>query len=413
MYRFIFVLFVLFLSFSAWPQNTYNVYINEIRANDAGQDNREFLELIGPAGTVLTNFRIAHHNGASGSDGEVWSSTIGTFNIPDDGITDNNGTALGFYVLGDNHVTNVDETTGWTNDRLIDTTAGLILYDDLNNIIDAVVWGNAGDLTVDDPGTVTITPPTNADNYLHVTVADDAGNNSLEAPNDIVGDDGSGWTNSGETPGAINTAQTGGDVALPVMLSSFGAIAEQNHIILEWVTESEVNNLGFEILRSTQNPDNFVLISSYQYNTALQGQGNTNNRTEYSYTDNSVDESLAYWYKLVDVDFNGNRTGHGPISANLNANTIGDFVLHQNYPNPFNSSTTLSYELPKATFVRIDVFNALGQKIRSISANQNAGLQRVIWDGRNKMNQIVSSGIYYYTVQAGDKLESKRMILLK
>ena len=140
-------IFVLLFTISCLSQNAYEVYFNEIRANDSGLDNREFIELIGPAGTDLTNFKIAHYDGAQDSDGEVWTITIGNFVIPYDGITDSTGKNLGFYIIGDNHVPNVDESTGWTNNMLLNDNGGLVLYDDSNNIIDAVAWESAGDLT--------------------------------------------------------------------------------------------------------------------------------------------------------------------------------------------------------------------------------------------------------------------------
>lgn len=417
MFRLMSIFLVFLLTISAWSQNTYKVYFNEIRANDNGNDNIEFIELIGPANTDLTGFWIAHYNGSSGIQGTIWTHSI-NFTIQNDGIIDNNGNPLGIYVYGSDHAQLsgiVDET--WSNtDNLLDVTAGLVLYDASNNIIDAVAWLSSGDLTSE--AALTASPPTNADNYLAViTVGDDGSDNSMEAPNNILGDDGSGWVNNSATPGVINSSQTSGDVALPVTLSSFSAIINKNKVILEWTTESEVNNLGFEILRSTQNQDNFVLISSYQYNPDLQGQGNTNNRTEYSFIDNSIDENLAYWYKLVDVDFNGNRTEHGPISANLNTNTIGDFRLHQNFPNPFNPNTTIQFEIPPEVenqHVVLSIYNQLGENVVTLfKGTAESGSHLVNWDGTNRFGRKLSSGVYIYTLQSENFVSSMKMVLLK
>ena len=408
-------IFVLLFTISCLSQNAYEVYFNEIRANDSGLDNREFIELIGPAGTDLTNFKIAHYDGAQDSDGEVWTITIGNFVIPYDGITDSTGKNLGFYIIGDNHVPNVDESTGWTNNMLLNDNGGLVLYDDSNNIIDAVAWESAGDLTSEI--SVTTSPPTASNNFLAVTINDDDGNNSLEAPSNVLGDDGSGWTNSGVTPGIINSTQTNGDVALPVTLSSFSATADKDQIMLKWATESEVNNLGFEILRSIQNPDNFVRISSYQYNAALQGQGNSNTRTEYSFTDNSVNENVTYWYKLVDVDFNGHRTGHGPISASLNTNTIGGFILQQNYPNPFNPNTTIQFEIPPEAenqHVILSIYNQLGEIVITLFEGiAESGMHSFNWDGKDSFGREISSGVYICRLQSKNFVSSRKMVLLK
>ena len=82
------VTIILMLAVSAFAQNSFMLYINEVRANDASTDDIEFIELIGPAGTVLTNFQIVHYNGAYGVDGPLWTHTIGTFTLPNDGIVD-------------------------------------------------------------------------------------------------------------------------------------------------------------------------------------------------------------------------------------------------------------------------------------------------------------------------------------
>lgn len=204
---------------TAQGQNSYRVFINEIRANDASTDDIEFVELVGPAGTTITGLILRHFNGSASSDGGIWSHTIGTFTLPDDGVVDENGAALGYYVLGDATVPNLDESIPGDIQNGPD---GIILYDtDGTTILDAVAWEGEGDLTDDDPGTVTTAGSTSADNYLHVTVDDDSGDNSLQAPDSVFDDDGSGWSNAAATPGAINTTQTNMSVALPVELDSF------------------------------------------------------------------------------------------------------------------------------------------------------------------------------------------------
>ncbi|MFQ5448391.1 MAG: hypothetical protein ACE5FF_15810, partial [Saprospiraceae bacterium] len=92
-------------------QNAYHIYFNEVRPDDSGADDLQFVELIGPAGINITGFKIIHYNGDETQDGGIWSHTIGSFTIPDDGVTDASGTALGFYVFGNPAVQNVDETT--------------------------------------------------------------------------------------------------------------------------------------------------------------------------------------------------------------------------------------------------------------------------------------------------------------
>lgn len=100
----------------------------------------------------------------------------------------------------------------------------MILYDtDGTTILDAIAWEGEGDMTIDDPGTVSTAVATTSNNYLHITVDDDASDNSLNAPLNVVSDAGTGWVVAAATPGAINTNQICLDIALPVELSSFTA----------------------------------------------------------------------------------------------------------------------------------------------------------------------------------------------
>jgi hypothetical protein len=90
------------------------------------------------------------------------------------------------------------------------------------------------------------------------------------------------------------------------------------------------------------------------------------------------------------------------------------FELSQNYPNPFNPTTTIVYSLPRRSNVRIDIFNLLGQKVQTlINREQPAGSYTITWDGTNSSGRPTSTGVYFYRFQAGDHVETKKMLLLK
>jgi hypothetical protein len=73
------------------------------------------------------------------------------------------------------------------------------------------------------------------------------------------------------------------------------------------------------------------------------------------------------------------------------------FVLRQNYPNPFNPHTRIEYDLPEGGLVRLVIFNALGQRVRTlIEASQQAGFHRLDWDGRDDAGIPLRSGTYFY-----------------
>jgi hypothetical protein len=91
------------------------------------------------------------------------------------------------------------------------------------------------------------------------------------------------------------------------------------------------------------------------------------------------------------------------------------FALANNYPNPFNPATTIKYALPEASNVTLEVYNVVGQVVRTLVADhQNAGRYVVQWDASNDSGHSLSSGIYFYRLMAGGEfLEVKKMLLLK
>lgn len=92
----------------------------------------------------------------------------------------------------------------------------------------------------------------------------------------------------------------------------------------------------------------------------------------------------------------------------------GTFALEANYPNPFNPSTVIRYQLPQAVQVRIDVFNVLGQRVRTlVAAEQAAGRYEVVWNGLDEGQQPTASGVYLYRMQAGSFIETRTMLLVK
>jgi hypothetical protein len=91
------------------------------------------------------------------------------------------------------------------------------------------------------------------------------------------------------------------------------------------------------------------------------------------------------------------------------------YALNDNYPNPFNPETTIKYQLPEAGLVTLEVYNMLGQVVKTlVSENQTAGRKTVQWDATNDNGQSLSSGMYFYHVEAGEGFQdTKKMLLLK
>ena len=90
------------------------------------------------------------------------------------------------------------------------------------------------------------------------------------------------------------------------------------------------------------------------------------------------------------------------------------FALHANYPNPFNPETTIAFDLPQAGRVELQVFDLLGQTVRTLLAQElSAGGHQVVWNGLDASGARVSSGVYFYRLQAGSQVQMRRMLLLK
>lgn len=91
-----------------------------------------------------------------------------------------------------------------------------------------------------------------------------------------------------------------------------------------------------------------------------------------------------------------------------------DYILYQNYPNPFNPATTVRFQVPQTSSVTVDIYNMLGQKVRTLFQSQVArGTYSVAWDGRSDAGVQMSSGTYIYRMTAGAFVQSKKMVLLK
>ena len=90
------------------------------------------------------------------------------------------------------------------------------------------------------------------------------------------------------------------------------------------------------------------------------------------------------------------------------------FSLAQNYPNPFNPQTTIAYDLPANSQVTLKIYDLLGQEVKTLVDDfQTLGQKSVTWNGRNNFGEKVSSGLYFYKLQIADRVESRKMLLLK
>ena len=127
------------------------------------------------------------------------------------------------------------------------------------------------------------------------------------------------------------------------------------------------------------------------------------------------------FFNLADLrrSFSGTTDGQGQFTVLLEAATTAasavpkNFRLLQNYPNPFNPSTTIPYELHQPGYVRLEVFNLLGQRVRVlVDESQSAGSHTAIWDAKDEGGQGVAAGIYIYRLTVDEASDSRQLVLV-
>ncbi len=209
---------------------------------------------------------------------------------------------------------------------------------------------------------------------------------------------------------------------LPVSLSSFTAVLTAEMFVnIAWVSESETNHLGYNLLRNTEKDlENAALM-----NISLIGNDDgesIGSQTRYLYTDREIIDNNIYYYWLESVAINGELQYAGPIMV-----TVGnpgsepptpvipvETALMSAYPNPFNPQTNMRYSLKEAGDVRLEVYNIKGQLIRSFEKTHNVpGYFSIVWDGKDAKGQMVGSGVYFYRMTSGKYSATRKMMLMK
>ncbi|MFN3694122.1 MAG: T9SS type A sorting domain-containing protein [Ignavibacterium sp.] len=185
---------------------------------------------------------------------------------------------------------------------------------------------------------------------------------------------------------------------IPVELTSFTAKAVNDNVELVWNTATESNNQGFEIQRSKG--------GEFEVVGYVPGFGTTTEHKSYTFTDKNVKVG-KYTYRLKQIDYDGQYVFSNTVEVEVNPPLT--FALEQNYPNPFNPSTLIKYSIAKDAMVNISVYNAIGEKVATlVNGLQQAGRYEVNFNAG-----ILTSGIYFYSIEAGDFKSVKKMMLMK
>ncbi len=329
-----------------------------------------------------TNIRILHLTADTAGDGHISDrATPFVFNgIP---------------------ITSQDVHTAYSN-VLTNVGASLPSRDATDTrVVNFVQSGGAPSAFVNNPSEVggwsTIangTPPVDTD---HDGMPDSWENSNGLNPNDSS--DRNGTNLSGEGYTNLEVYLNGLVSALPVELISFTAKKDGDEIQLSWKTATEINNYGFEIEASNTSSDKWKKIGF------VEGHGNSNLPNSYSFMVKSSVAEVNHRYRLKQIDSDGSFEYSNIVSVKGRYSN----KLSQNYPNPFNPTTTISFSIAEAGQTKISIFNILGQEV-FVVVNKKLTAGKYIY---HFSGSDLSSGVYFYKLQAGNYSSIKKMLLLK
>jgi len=188
---------------------------------------------------------------------------------------------------------------------------------------------------------------------------------------------------------------------VPVELNSFSASVSDKTVKLDWSTATETNNLRFDVQRKYD-------AIEWQTIGSIKGNGTTTQTQHYSFSDDLSNYSASkISYRLKQVDLDGSFSYSNEI--NVDNNMVSSYQLEQNYPNPFNPSTKIKFNIPMTEKVRIEVLNAVGNKVATLMDEvKEAGSHEIQLNAENW-----ATGVYYYKISVGNFSATKKMLLIK
>jgi len=202
----------------------------------------------------------------------------------------------------------------------------------------------------------------------------------------------------------------GGDSPLPVTLSSFTAAYINDFPIISWITQSESDNIGWNVYRSYSY--NFGQASKIN-SEMIPGNGTTSEPSFYSFTDeDEVYEDFTYWYWLESISGSGETESFGPVSLTIpgEGNNIPAIPLttelSQNYPNPFNPSTLISFDIKENETGILTIYNIKGQLL--VTEEFETGRHHYVWNAQEH-----ASGVYLYKLKTKYYSRNMKMLLVK
>ncbi len=372
------------------------IYISEVCDNLTGQaENTGFIELVGNASYCqdLSGYRI-HTGTADANGGNFVADTPEVYyDIPD-----------GTYINGSNGILVIGSGATETDFRNAWGISGSMMY----------VQGTSS-MPITNSCAYEIYDPTARAGEIDATPV-------VYEGEDMVQETVNNW--SAGTPSNATPNELGNDQTLPVELTSFCAsVVDDAEVLVSWVTASETEILGYQLLRGTTTDESEAIYLTTEIIPGLNQP--TENHYYYPDTDIQNEEELYYW--VVSLELSGASQMFGPVSVILEdggeepevPEVIISTQLKGNYPNPFNPETNICFDLAgevgEMVPVTLEIFNVLGQKVKTlVNGEYPAGADaKVTWNGRDDHDKPVSSGIFFYRLKTPYKTCTGKSLLLK
>lgn len=207
------------------------------------------------------------------------------------------------------------------------------------------------------------------------------------------------------------------DLPLPITLIALAAAPGNQTVNVNWTTESEIDNLGFYVYRSTNQNAGYARVN----NQMIPSQGFSQTTHNYTYLDNrELVNGVTYYYKLSDVDVNGFERQHEIVASATPTNPaimpgggngdLAPYQLSQNFPNPFNSVTMIRYYVRNAGQVRLAVYDMAGKEVTVlVNGLQSAGEHQYEFNAA-----AYPAGIYFVRLTGENGYDNmKKMLFLK
>ena len=193
------------------------------------------------------------------------------------------------------------------------------------------------------------------------------------------------------------------DVKVGTLLQSFAASLAGSSVEISWTLSESSGDMRFSVLRAGAPAGTFEELPTPE----IEQDG-----LSFTCGDKSVQPGTSYKYRVDAINESGRRT---LFETDAIATPVMPLTLHQNHPNPFNPSTTISYYVPAASPVTLEIYDSAGRLVSRLldRAMKQKGTHSVEWRGLDSSGRTVSSGVYFYRLTSGKETISRKMVLLR